>query len=162
MSLADWLSYDPVTGLLTWKKTKGRANAGDVAGSIAKNGYVTVRIDGMLLYAHRIAWFLMTGIWPDRIDHANGKRHDNTWLNLRSVSQAENNRNALVKRTNKSGYKGVSAFGSGFRATITILGKAKHLGCFPDAKQAAQAYDDAAIAHHGKMAKTNKMLGLLP
>lgn len=54
----------------------------------------------------------------------------------------------------KSAYRGVHDVKASrqFRAMIDVAGKTLHLGCFSDEMQAAQAYDKAALQHHGRCA----------
>lgn len=51
------LNYNPDTGLLTWRESRGRVAAGQVAGSLRKrDGVVRVRVNGRFYGAHRLAW----------------------------------------------------------------------------------------------------------
>ena len=60
-----------------------------------------------------------------------------------------------IKR-GKSGYKGVFPLPNGkFQAQIGVNGKSKYLGTFSSAKEAAVAYDLAAIEYHREFRKTN-------
>lgn len=173
------LDYDPETGALTWKErepetfygiseAKARESsmawngrrAGKPAGCDNGNGYIMTRIrfggQQVKVYAHRAAWAITHGEWPNYIDHINGDRSDNRLCNLRSVSQSENLRNQRRQRHPKSGQFGVYPYGSGGRWTskIRINGKSRHLGCFATKEDAAAAYRHAAAengytARHG-------------
>lgn len=101
------LSYDPESGILTWRVSRGRVSAGHVAGYAAHNGYSGIRIDGRCYYAHRVIFAWMTGRSPEFVDHINGARSDNRWVNLREVTRSENGMNMKVPSTNKSGVIGV-------------------------------------------------------
>lgn len=83
--LAEWLSYDPVTGQFTWVQcASNRAPVGSVARCVDGKGYICIRLHGQLYRAHRLAWLAMTGTWPpDLIDHENRVPADNRWENLR-------------------------------------------------------------------------------
>lgn len=107
--------------------------------STAKNLYKVGSVLDNRMYAHRFAWLYMTGEWPERIDHINGVRHDNRFINLRSVSHAVNCRNTR-KRTNKSGSVGIYLSPSGkFFAQITFDGVTICLGTFETITLAKQA-----------------------
>lgn len=139
------LSYDPVTGALSWKVDRGRLKlagreAGFISASTGAYKSKRVQIAGHTYRLSRLAWLLMTGDDPGEkhIDHVNGDPLDNCWSNLRIVNNIENSRNRAMPCTNKSGRSGVSwrESASKWRAQIDIAGKRKHLGHF-DRKQDA-------------------------
>jgi hypothetical protein len=101
--LKEYLDYNPITGLFTWKIAKGaRANIGDLAGHKNKDGYIRIIIDKKGYKAHRLAWFYVHGKWPTLlIDHINRIRDDNRICNLREAS-AELNAQNRKKRINKN------------------------------------------------------------
>ena len=146
------LSYDPVTGIFRWKKALAkRIRVGDIAGNLrSSDGYIIITIRGIGFYAHRLAWRMITGEWPEVIDHINRSRADNRWSNLRAVTHLENNRNRSLPKSNRSGYMGVYPLDCGrFRAQIRALGTYYHLGLFDDAADAHKAYLAAAAKLHG-------------
>lgn len=105
------LSYDPETGIFTWKVRHDKAKqintrlAGKMAGTINDGGYVVIGINRINYAAHRLAWLLMTGEWPGPIvDHKNGNTSDNRWDNLREATSAQSNFNQ--KTYASSGLKG--------------------------------------------------------
>lgn len=96
-----FLSYDPLSGNLVFTDTRyGAVEIGKVAGYTSKkDGYVRVYHRGQLYMAHRVAWALHYGNWPEyTIDHINRDPSDNRIENLRDVPQFVNN-------TNKSKYQ---------------------------------------------------------
>jgi len=106
------LSYDKSTGELRWLVSRsGAPRAGQIAGwlsPIRGNFYRYVMIDKQSYSAHRLAWLIVTGEWPEaEIDHINGDGADNRWSNLRQVSSSENRRNQRRRVTNKTGVIGV-------------------------------------------------------
>lgn len=107
--LKEVLRYCPVTGKFFWKvRAAHRIQVGDEAGAKA-NGYVRIRIDGVLYAAHRLAWLYMLGRWPTfEVDHENRIRHDNRWINLRDATHGQNSANRATFKTSRSGIKGVT------------------------------------------------------
>lgn len=88
------IAYDPGTGALTYLVNRQRARKGHTVTLTDALGYVTLKIDYVRYTGHRIAWLLMTGDWPQfEIDHINGVRHDNRWINLRDVPRSINQQN---------------------------------------------------------------------
>jgi hypothetical protein len=89
------LSYDQGTGVFTWLlKTSNRVKVGMQAGTLRNNGYLKINLNGQLYYVHRLAWLYVTGEWPkNNIDHINGAKDDNRWVNLREATHSQNNRN---------------------------------------------------------------------
>lgn len=158
--VTDALRYDQETGHLHWIIDAGPKRAGSVAGSVTAIGYIAIRFRGEALYTHRVAVFLMTGIWPENVDHIDGNRTNNRWENLRVCSGAENRRNVGIRKSNTSGFKGVTEGRKGkWRATITYDNKSIYIGEFKTPELAAAAYDQKAIELHGEFAKTNKCIG---
>jgi len=90
------------------------------------------------------------------VDHINQNGLDNRKENLRICSRTENARNRGATRTNKLGYKGVYQRPTGkYQAVIRLDGRAKSLGHFHSAREAALAFDRAALEHHGAYVSTN-------
>ena len=96
------------------------------------------------------------------IDHINHDGLDNRKTNLRICSHTQNVRNRKKPCTNTSGFKGVTfKKNTGkWTARIGINGTRKYLGYFPNALDAAKAYDKKAVEIFGEFAATNKGLGL--
>lgn len=154
------MAYDPETGDFTYIAAPRSHSEvlGKVAGCLQVEGYHVCKIDGIAYRAHRLAWLFMTGEWPaGQIDHRNGIRNDNRWANLRPASLAENARNARVKKTSKSGVKGVwrddRLKSNNWFASICV-DRVKHpLGRFSSKEAAASAYRAAAVELHGQFAR---------
>lgn len=91
------------------------------------------------------------------IDHKDMNKLNNQKKNLRLCSLEQNIRNRGIKKTNTSGYKGVSWNKSKGKWSSKIVFKRKqiHLGDFDDPENAAHAYDNAAVKYHGEFAKLN-------
>ena len=101
------LNYDLTTGVFRWKVSKGSVKFGDVAGSIKKDGYLSIRINNTLYQAHRLAYYIVTGDQPPEVDHRNGIRNDNRISNLRTADSKLNNNNKNKQKNNTSGIIGV-------------------------------------------------------
>ena len=155
--LRELVDFDPETGVFTqrivYEGQRARWKAGRVSGSISKGtGYLTLRLDGKLYQAHRVAWMHHFGVWPqDHIDHINGQQTDNRIANLRDVSNAINRQNTRGPRCDsQTGMQGVSLDKrrSKFFARIRVNGRTFHLGYFDDAASAHDAYLDAKRELH--------------
>lgn len=107
--LRETYSYDPLTGLVKFKKKRGPMPAGSIAGTINKNGYMQIKFKYRLYLLHRLAFVFMKGRLPeDYVDHIDRDRLNNKWENLRECSKTDNNRNRGVAKNNTSGITGVS------------------------------------------------------
>lgn len=143
------LSYCPVTGLFSWKISKPRAAKGLIAGFTCGKGYTRIKVLGISLSAHRLAWLFSEGVWPtEQIDHMNGVRDDNRRCNLREATAFENARNRQSRKPTKSGFKGVVPMRNKFQASCRVANVVHHLGTFPTAEEAATAYNLFASKHH--------------
>lgn len=145
------LHYDPKTGIFTRRVSNNGWLAGEVAGGNNGHGYIAIEINGVAYRAHRLAFLYMTGAFPaDQVDHINGTKDDNRWNNLRAVTNTENQRNARRRRSNTSGYLGVSPQKSTGKwlAYISVNGRKKYLGTFTDLLDAVAARKAADILYN--------------
>lgn len=151
---SEFLSYDPVSGNFTRLRAIGnRFKVGEIAGTVNREGYVRITIFGMGFQAHRLAFYFMTGELPPddlEVDHINGIRDDNSWVNLRLVSHALNMQNSRKPKHNTSGRPGVKymARSGKWAARISMSGKMLHLGEFRKKDEAIQCYLDAKKKMH--------------
>lgn len=137
------LAYNPETGVLVWASSPGgRVQVGRPAGYIGTNGYVVIRLDGLNYHAHRLAWLLHYGCWPQQeIDHINGIRNDNRISNLRDVDRSTNMSNRKgPDRDTQTGVLGVYKHRERFVAQRRINGIQRYLGTFGTAEEAGAAY----------------------
>jgi len=160
--LKEVLEYYPDAGIFVWNKNRGGgARCGDIAGSILKGFQrqrVQIRIDDTLYYAHRLAFFYMTGTWPIKgVDHKDGDGLNNRWNNLREANQAQNAANQKLRSDNTTGFKGVTFVkrSGRYRASIRVQQKPIHLGYFDTPEAAHIAYFEAAQRHFGKFARAS-------
>lgn len=133
------------------------------AGRIADDGYKSVMLDTKMWRCHRLIFLIETGSMPAYVDHINGDILDNRFPNLRAATIAENGQNKRRKSNSSSVFKGVARSSSktGWQTYIKIGSKHQYLGCFKEEREAARAYDKAAVAAFGPFARTNEMMGLL-
>lgn len=93
-------------------------------------------------------------------DHINGNTLDNRRCNLRICTHAENMRNRRMQQNNTSGYRGVVYAKAmkrikRWRTVIRTDFGRKTIGIYKTVKEAAIAYDKAALIYHGEFARTN-------
>jgi hypothetical protein len=144
--LRSLLSYNPETGIFTWRVRRGRILAGTVTGGIGSHGYVEIRVDYRLYLAHRLAWLYMTGEWPkETIDHRDLDRTNNRWRNLREATFGQNNTNRRARGA--QGLKGVTKNRRAYVAQIQVAGRNRYLGSFATPEAAHAAYVAASSAH---------------
>lgn len=94
------------------------------------------------------------------IDHIDGNKLNNQRNNLRLCSHAENTRNVGIRKTNTSGYKGVSwnKRTKKWVAQICFNYKKIILGRFENVADAARAYNEASGKYHGEFARNDNVL----
>lgn len=151
--VASRVGYDPESGDLWWMDyPEGGARwANQCAGKPAfkcngPKGYLIGNLDGYTISAHRVAWAIYYGKWPDgQIDHIDGNKGNNGIANLRDVSPRENCRNLPIGWNNKSGVTGVYLVKSSGKwcACITIDRKSRRIGMFASKEEAAAARKQA-------------------
>ncbi|MGE8279077.1 MAG: HNH endonuclease [Stenotrophomonas sp.] len=144
------LFYCPSSGHFTWLRRSGARNIGQRAGNTNFHGYIRIQVRGRSFLAHRLAWLIGHGEWPNgEIDHLNGDRLDNRLCNLRDGSHSANNQNKRIpQRNNRSGYLGVFPHNGGWTAAISVNRKNHYLGTFADPKEAHAAYLAAKARLH--------------
>lgn len=150
-SLAD--AFDYKDGCLYWKKSKQGISASRAAGTVQKNGYITIKLNGKRYYAHRLIFLMFHGYFPDHIDHANLIKSDNRIENLRECSLVQNSSNTIARKRNKCGLKGVSSAGKNWCARKMIDGKDIYLGTFKTKEEAHSAYCAYNKKVYGKFAR---------
>lgn len=135
--LKEILDYDPSTGVFTWKqKLSAQQHIGDVAGSTDGKGYRILRIRKSNYKAHRIAYYYVTGCDPksQQIDHIDRDKSNNSFANLRLVSNSRNQHNC--GRTGVHPHKATGKY----QATIQLDGIRYYLGIFDTIFEALCVY----------------------
>lgn len=154
------LTYDPVSGILTWNYCEGihrdfnDSHAGKPAGSLSKDGYVALTVDRRYYFAHRLGWYCVTGQYPDRhVDHIDGDRANNAMRNLRLATPLQNTQNKTFDGLGGASKKRGAAFQKRegrWSSKIRYDGVYKWLGYFDDEDSAAAAYEAAAKELRGE------------
>ena len=141
--------YEPTTGRFFHKVDKRGFNcvikAGDeVKARPNKDGYCQIGFGKRLFSAHRVAWLLTHGEWPDmQIDHIDHNRQNNVISNLRLVNNQGNKRNESRRKDNTSGFTGVTLVGKRWMAYYYLNSKCIVVGYY-DTKHEAIAARKAA------------------
>ena len=175
-ALRQLLRYEAKTGKLFWKDrheasfTETRLwkrwhtlySGKEAFLMTSRQGYKEANINGVGMKAHRVAWAMHYGEWPSGwIDHINGVRTDNRIDNLRIASGSENAMNRKLPVNSTSGFKGVSwdKESRKWKAHIKRDGVKRSLGRFHCPREAAEAYNAAAIVAFGEFALLNEISG---
>ena len=156
-----YLTPDFQAGKLYWKPRGiprfDSRYAGTVALDTERHGYKAGSLQGKKYLAHRVLWAMYYGEWPDKIDHKDRVRSNNTLDNLREATQQENMFNRPPSVSKSSAYKGVAfhKHTKKWRAYITKDNKATYLGYFHSELDAAKAYNNRAKDLFGEFAYLN-------
>lgn len=145
--------YSPVTGEIKHRSRKSpRCRESGLAGTVA-GGALSVQVNGVRYLAHRIIFLWMTGSWPNGvIDHIDGDRLNNKWVNLRDVSQATNSHNIHGVPRHKRYSSLIGAHWCNqikkWKSSIKVLDKVHRLGVFDTDVDASRAYLKAKTEMH--------------
>ena len=141
------LTYNIITGVLTWKVNKSNVKAGTKAGYLKKTGYLYLSINKQECAAHRVAWLLVTkkDPWPYEVDHRNNEPKDNYFTNLRKATPRQNSANRQKGKNNTSGHKSITyqshQTSNPWVVCIHQQNKSHYVGSFPTLKMAIEARD---------------------
>lgn len=152
--LKELLEYNPDTGVFRWRIKRGKMQPGQIAGTVAMRGHVTLHLDYRYYGAHRLAWLYMTGKMPKhQIDHKDYNPGNNAFSNLREATNSQNHMNKTSK--NSSGFKGVrlDKRRGKWMSNIKLDGKSRFLGYFDTPEMAYEAYVIAAKSLFGEFAR---------
>lgn len=122
-----------------------------------KKTYYARRANRPKVLLHR---FILQAKVGQKVDHIKGNWLDNRRENLRIATSSQNqwNQQAYSQR-GSSKFKGVSLYRpySKWLACIRVNNKRIHLGYFKDEKEAALAYNEAALEYFGEFARLNEV-----
>jgi hypothetical protein len=141
-------------GSLYHKQNRGKARAGEIAGSLSKH-YWVLRIDGKNYYAHRIVFLMNHGWCPEVIDHINGDKLDNRIENLRPASASQNTWNSPARKNNSHGAKNLTfdKRSNFWYVKFWVNGRRKNFGCFKDKSLAIEFAELARDMLYGQFAR---------
>ena len=143
--------YDPHSGKFTRiyvdDKLRGKRVINREISAVSDQGYLVTTYNKRLVRVHILIVHYVTGEYPEGklVDHINGDRKDNRWVNLRVVDRKDGQRNLGVAVTNKSGSTGVYWYQplQKYQAQITTCGKKYHLGYFEKFEDAVEVRREA-------------------
>ena len=139
---------------LRWKSHRAkncRNYVGKPAGCKRGKGYWQVVIAGRKIKAHRLVWFLETGVDPAQyqltVDHINRNPSDNRMDNLRMATNSEQIRNQGERsyhtkpgyKVGSSGYRWVTARRTGGKGQFRYKGEMISCGTYKTPEEAYQA-----------------------
>ena len=155
--VSDFVKYDKDTGKFFWlQNTTIRNTIGKQVGSLTKQGYLECQIQGKRYLLHRLAWFMVYGVWPpDEIDHINCVRTDNRIENLRLASFCQNQQNKGTNSRNTSGVKGVcwDKRTSQWKARVYASRRLVAERRFDNIDEASDWVKDVRIRHHKQFSR---------
>ena len=126
-------------------------------------GYLKVQLSkngkALIHYIHRLVAREWAGNPEHKrcVDHIDGSRTNNHWENLRYATHSENLMNKRGHKTTSSVYKGVSFDKTSGKWVVRIKvdGVYKNMGLFEIEKEAAAAYNAAAVKFYKEFARVN-------
>jgi hypothetical protein len=126
-TVVDW-DFQSVIHCLSWHNIEGYSVTSLYLGGGRKNGkFKNIKMHRLILK------------FPPEVDHINGRKNDNRYKNLRSVTHRENTQNKICHRNGRlvGTYKYKK---NKWAARIQINGKRKSLGLFNTEQEAHESY----------------------
>jgi len=150
--------FDCIDGHLVWKINKAkRIKVGDKAGTISKDGYVRVFVDGKSYLAHKLVYLIKHGYMPTELDHIDRNKLNNKISNLRQCTRSENSINRNLFVNNKTGIKNVHKHSFGkYEVSFKRNNKNIYCGLFDDIELAELVAIEAVHKIDSLKAQLNK------
>jgi len=152
-TLKTYFTYDPEGGMFARIRRRdrwgGERQCYEPIVSMNNRGYRWVRVFRETHLVHRLIVLYMTGAHPfGEVDHIDGDRLNNKWVNLRDVNAFENSRNQGNRVDNTSGTRGVTYRTNGrgkkrWKARISHEGMRFDLGDYLTKEEAIAARVEA-------------------
>jgi hypothetical protein len=144
------IKYDIETGCLWGRNNHYKDKRWEIKKGHNKDGYLQILIGDKNYLVHRVVYKLYHPKWniddisrENRIDHENRNRADNRIINLRNVTEQENQFN---RKATKGYYWNKQR--NRWHAQIYLNRKHISLGCFEKEDDARKAYLDAKKIYH--------------
>lgn len=129
--------------------------SGKRAGALHPLGYRKVSFGSSRYMEHRIIWIMHHKDSPAKyIDHINNKRDDNRIENLRVADRCENNSNAVIRKDNTTGIKGVywNKRDNKYTVSLSVNGNRNTYGNYSDIELAGLVASELRDKYHGPYA----------
>jgi len=137
--------YDKQTGVFRARIGYRHHKVWRIVGNKETKGYLQIKIGERLYMAHRLAWLYATGQDPIfygmQVDHIDNNKTNNSFTNLRLVTNKQNCENRTLNSRNKTGHRGVYQKGNCFTAQICHNYKRIYLGVFINLEDACKAVE---------------------
>jgi len=116
-------SFASIRAARTWNSRFGNKPSG----SKRSDGYFGVKFEGREYLTHRIIWVLNKGSIPAglEVDHIDRDRSNSKIQNLRLVTRSGNQKNAPMRKDNKSGVRGLHWHSAASKWCIQIYSEKK-------------------------------------
>lgn len=154
--MTEWKVY-PDSNIEVSSDGRVRRNGVEFIPSIGSAGYRMISVGGrkgsmMLLHRLIASCFIPNPENKPFIDHIDGNRLNNTVINLRWATNAENMRNC--RKSSGKLQRGVSVNHKRYCASIQYEGTSHYLGTYDTPEEASEAYEAAAKEMFGEFYKT--------
>jgi hypothetical protein len=137
--------YNPETGDFVRISTNKKTGSTNI-----KNGYVYLTLNKKHHLAHRVAWLIVYGEWPNGlIDHDNRNKTDNRICNLRIADKTTNGTNRSGGYSS-TGYRGIYVQSNTNKYRVRI--KNIHYGYFNTLEEAITVAQKAIQTMYGEFA----------
>lgn len=150
--LKELFTYEAETGLL--RRISGGRKLYPWRGAGEDRKYLLTQIRAEPIYLHQAVWLYHYGWLPKYIDHRDRDTKNCRIENLRPATNAQNQYNSTIKRTNQCGFKGVRLHIRGgrkpYQAKIVFEGKQISLGYYATPGEAGAAYAAALPKYAGE------------
>lgn len=145
--LERFIRYNSETGIFTrisFNHDKMKDLINKPTGNRSSNGYIYVVVNNVVYSAHKLAWYMYYGYYPDfYLDHYDGDKTNNAISNIRPSTPSQNQKNRGKNRNNSSGSNGVYLQSNGkWRVRVKMNGRLLSLGTYCTYSEACKVRKD--------------------